>query len=52
MTITFPPGSYRGHIENMAAYVRCGRQVFRSINNRYANSRIFSQMQHYSRYNL
>ncbi|KAA6329897.1 hypothetical protein EZS27_021339 [termite gut metagenome] len=44
MITTFPLGSYRGRIENMAAYVRCGRQVFRSINNRPSNPRTFSQM--------
>ncbi|KAA6352657.1 hypothetical protein EZS27_000109 [termite gut metagenome] len=44
MITTFPLGSYRGRIENMAAYVRCGKQVFRSINNRPANPRTFLQM--------
>ncbi|KAA6351543.1 hypothetical protein EZS27_001066 [termite gut metagenome] len=44
MITTFPLGSYRGRIENMAAYVRCGKQVFRSINNRPCNPRTFSQM--------
>jgi hypothetical protein len=44
MITTFPLGSYRGRIENMVGYVRCGRQVFRSVNNRPANPRTFSQM--------
>ncbi|KAA6349043.1 hypothetical protein EZS27_003530 [termite gut metagenome] len=44
MITTFPLGSYKGRIENIAAYIRCGKQVFRSINNRPANPRTFSQM--------
>ncbi|KAA6329985.1 hypothetical protein EZS27_021254 [termite gut metagenome] len=44
MITTFPLGSYHGRIENMAAYVRCGKQVFRSINNRPANPRTVAQM--------
>ncbi|KAA6318743.1 hypothetical protein EZS27_031285, partial [termite gut metagenome] len=44
MITTFPLGSYKGRIENMVGYVRCGKQVFRSINNRPANPRTVAQM--------
>ncbi|KAA6319282.1 hypothetical protein EZS27_030807 [termite gut metagenome] len=44
MITTFPIGYYRGRIENMVGYVRCGRQVFRSINDRPFNPRTDAQM--------
>ncbi|KAA6322528.1 hypothetical protein EZS27_027943, partial [termite gut metagenome] len=44
MITTFPVGYYRGRIENMVGYVRCGRQVFRSINDRPFNPRTDTQM--------
>ncbi|KAA6345552.1 hypothetical protein EZS27_006910 [termite gut metagenome] len=44
MITTFPLGFYRGRIENMVGYVRCGRQVFRSINDRPFNPKTDAQM--------
>ncbi|KAA6308861.1 hypothetical protein EZS27_039547, partial [termite gut metagenome] len=49
MITSFPLGSYRGRIGNMVAYMRCGRQVFRSINDRPRNPRTAAQMRQRSR---